>query len=74
MDRQDYELLADAFAASRPSPDEEPDEYEGWRRAIVMVSNVLEASNPYFSRGLFQYRATGEKWVSTIRNIMDNGR
>jgi len=61
MTRTDYEILADAFANSRPNVDDEPDVYEGWRRAIVKVCDALEVDNPRFSRGLFQYRATGTK-------------
>jgi hypothetical protein len=59
MTRKDYEILADAFAVSRPNVDAEPDVYEGWFRAIVKVCDALEIDNPRFSRQLFQFRATG---------------
>jgi hypothetical protein len=58
MTRQDYEKLADAFAATEPAFEDSP-EYDIWQRTLKGIGIVLGNDNPRFDWMRFSYRASG---------------
>lgn len=72
MTRKDYELLAATFAATKPDPDTAM--YRQWERDIRAVSDALQAENPRFDRGRFQYAATAPIVITTPRWNVDGSR
>jgi hypothetical protein len=73
MTRKDYELLANTFAKTKPTPEQFPDEaqwrvlYSQWEMDIRTLCDALGAANPRFDRGRFQYAATSAIFIDLPR-------
>jgi hypothetical protein len=52
MTRKHFELVAQAFATTKP-PYQEPERETQWLLDIRLVADVLQASNPLFNRSKF---------------------
>jgi hypothetical protein len=64
MTRNDFEIIAEALRAAKPSIQGAglSDRLEGWRWTVVKVCDRLAGTNARFKRDTFMAAATGEKF------------
>ena len=53
MTKKDFEALAAALRAAKPTVHKDTDRYQAWASAISAVADACQASNPRFDRDKF---------------------